>query len=162
MQHHYLVCDDINELEEIHDELVKNGIDHEHMHLWSNTVDPKKEHTKILPLNDFLKTDIIHSTLIGAAAGFIVSSLLVASSYYIGHHDVLGLFPYICAALVCLGLFTWEGGLWGIQETNHRVKKYKSIIKQAKYMLILDFNQQEYPILKKTEERHKDVKLLSI
>jgi hypothetical protein len=162
MQHHYLVSNDISELEKIHDELVQKGIDHHHMHLWSNTVDANKEHTKIIPLNDFLKTDIIHSTLIGAAFGFVVSGLLVASSYYIGHHDVLGLFPYICAALVCLGLFTWEGGLWGIQETNHRVKKYKSIIKKAKYMLILDYKEQEYSILKKTEEEHKDVRLLAV
>ena len=161
MQHKYFLSDDLNELEEFHDELVELGIDHNHIHLWVNQPGNIKK-SRILPINDFMKTDVVHSTIRGAFLGALVALLVLCSSLIIGHHDELGIYPYVCVALVCLGLVTWEGGLWGIQNTHHKFKQHADSINHNKFMLMLDFQQKEYEALRQVEKKHTSLKELSV
>lgn len=142
MQRQYFLCRDLNELEEIHDELLRAGFADEQVHVLSDDEDGVSRH-HMQGVNSFSRTDIIRSTLRGALIGVIFSAAALLVPFMLGLISDIGWTPFIFLAIIAFGFSIWEGGLWGVQEFNSRFSKVESSIHNGQHLMIIDFNEQQ-------------------
>lgn len=161
MKHRYYLSTDLDELQCVHDELVDKGVQHEHVHVWTD-----KEYLlpryRLLPIHPLLKTDVIDSTIRAAVLGSICSFLILFSYQFFGTANTLGIFPYACGALVALGLITWEGGMWGIQKPNSKFSQYSTQITQGQHLLLIDFDEHQEKAISEMESAHHALRKIDV
>jgi hypothetical protein len=89
-------------------------------------------------LGTFSKTDIVHSTLRGAVVGIFGCALALLLPYLFGMTADIGWTPFVFMAIIALGISTWEGGLWGIQELNWHFRAFEPLLDRGEHVLIVD------------------------
>lgn len=140
MKRYYYTIDDLDDLELIKIDLVELGVEPNQFHIYSS---PEKsaelyEHD-LHPISDFTMRDIVHSSLIGLGIGLLCAMIVLLSFYYLGWvQPPLGWLPAIFLAIVITGFCLWEGGLKGIQETNHELIHFKWALNQGKHVFYID------------------------
>ncbi len=162
MKHAYYMSRDLDELEQVQGELASEGLKEDHVHVLSDDIASVEEHD-MRPVNPFMRTDVIHSMSIGLAIGVIGALAVASTSWVFGINSPVGTALVIFGCLLVLGFSTWEGGLWGIQEANHKYARVEDEIHAGKHLLIVDYeNQQEFQALRKVQQRHPAVESLQL
>ncbi len=161
MLHTYLISDSLDEIEQVHDELVEQGIPDIHQHVLSDDDAGVTEH-HLRSVNPFNKTDIVRCTIMGAVLGFLISFSLLSMPFLFDVTTPIGAVPFVFGALVFLGLFTWEGGLIGLHKVNHHYQKIDKDIHNGKHLLIVDHGQEEFTSLNKVIAKHSALKQVEI
>src|SRR4029434_5934168 len=106
-------------------------------------------------VQSFMKKDVVHSTLIGAAIGVVLSVLVLVVAHLAGWTDTAaGWVPFIFLAIVVLGFSTWEGGLFGIHKPNFHLARFEEHIKNDKHILFVDLAPDQEEILTKVLKSH--------
>ncbi|NRB38326.1 MAG: hypothetical protein HRU20_07630 [Pseudomonadales bacterium] len=142
MERQYFISNDLDELEDAQQELLKSGLNDEQVHVLSDDEAGVDEH-HMHGVNAFSKTDIIQSTIRGALIGVVFSAMSLLVPYMFGLIGDIGWTPFLFLAIIALGFSTWEGGLWGIQEFNTRFSRFESQIHDGKHLMIIDIDDNQ-------------------
>lgn len=161
MKQRYFMAKDLGDLECVHDELLELGLKDKQIHVMSDFESELPKH-HLLAVNVFSKTDIVRSTLRGAAVGATISAIILLVPLVFNLTTPVGMLPFVLAALVILGLSTWEGGLWGIQETNSRFASIVDKIHRGNHLMIVDYNESQKEWVNETVSAHPMLQPINI
>lgn len=157
MRRHYFIGDNLEDLESVEAELERRGITTLQIHVLSER-DADVEHHKLHEVASFMKQDVVHSTLFGAAIGVITCILILALVHVAGFTSTAaGWVPFIFLGVVLLGFCTWEGGLRGIQEPNHHFRRFQKVLQDGRHVFFVDVDDREENILKQVVASHPDL-----
>ena len=153
MERHYYLSDDLDDLEAIETELEDAGISTPQIHVLSeNDADVETHH--LHEVDSFSKSDITHSTKIGAVIGLLGASVVLLGAQTSGFTETVGWIPFIFLALIVVGFFAWEGGLFGIEVPNVHFKRFQQALHDGKHVLFVELDPEQEPILKRVLQNH--------
>lgn len=152
---HFFIGDDLDDLEVLEEELEAAGISTPQIYVLTNDDTGAANHRHLHEVQSLMKKDIIHSMEVGALIGIAASLLilLVASILDLPEKTV-GWVPYVFLSIVALGFCTWEGGLFGIQETNARFQRFEVTLASGKHLFFVDVKQKQEEMLKSVVKKH--------
>lgn len=153
MKRFYYLSDSLDELAQVEHELEDAGIDTAQIHVISRDeagVDKRKLHR----VQDFMRRDVVRTSLIGAGIGVVIASLILLVAYFSGIIDTVTWAPFLLFALIALGFCTWEGGLYGLHQPHHALADIEALAKEGQHVLLVDMDPKEIPVLRRVQARH--------
>src|SRR5215470_17019095 len=116
----YFISDDLDDLDAIEEQLESAGVSTPQIHVLTAHDAELDHHEHLHRVQSLMKKDIVRSTLIGAVLGVCAAVPILVVAHFAGWtHTAAGWLPFVFLAVLVLGFFTWEGGLFGIQEPNY-------------------------------------------
>lgn len=162
MKHAYYMTKDLEEIEQVQHELKEAGLNEEHVHVLSDN-EASVEKRDLHPVNPFMRTDVVHSMTIGAVIGVLGALALASTPWMFEITSSVGQALVIFGCLLVLGFSTWEGGLWGIQEANHKFERVEAEIHSGKHLMIVDYDgEQEFRQLRRMQQKHPNLEPLQL
>ena len=159
MKRHYFISSDLDDLELMEEQLESAGIPTPQIHVLSLDDAETENHHHLHDVQSLMKRDLIHSGLYGALIGAcIATAVLIAAYLFEWHTSPAGWMPFIFLAIICFGFFTWEGGLWGIQNMNVHFKKFKGALEAGNHIFFVDLEPDQEPVLGKVIKSHPTAK----
>ena len=115
--------------------------------------------------SNYLETlDLFRGTTIGGAIGFVLSLVAVMVAVYtqpFGTEVPTYAYLLFIAFLTLFG--TWEGGLYGIDSENIKIKPFHDEIENGKYLVLVYADKEhESAIREMMKEKHPEAKLVGI
>lgn len=154
MLRYFYISSDLDDLEKIEEELEKNGITKNQIHVLSED-DAELDKHHLHGVSSILKKDIVKSMENGLALGCILASLSLLVPYFLRWTETqAGWMPFIILAIILLGFCTWEGGLIGIQKINSNFKKFQNDLLLGKHVLFVDIDTDQKPVFSKIIDEH--------
>lgn len=153
MKRFYYLSESLDELAQVERELEDAGIDTTQIHVLSRDeagIDKRRMHR----VQDFMRRDVVRTTLIGAGIGVVIASLILLIAYFSGIIDTVTWAPFLLFALIALGFCAWEGGLYGLHQPHHKLKNIEAFAKEGQHVLFVDMEPQEIPVLRRVQARH--------
>ena len=157
MKRFYFISDDLDDLERLEAELEDNGLQEPQIHVLSED-DAELARHRLNEVHSFMKTDVVHSAIRGAVLGLVAAFLALAVANLSGLPEAVGWAPFVFLAIVLLGFFTWEGGLFGIQETNSQFRRFEADLKHGRHIFIVDINPEQESALQHVLAYHQGVR----
>jgi hypothetical protein len=160
MQRHFVISDDLDDLEHLEEELESQGVPTPQIHVFTLDDTQAERHVHLHDVQSLMKRDVIHSLIIGAIIGVVVStSVLGATAIFGWYRSAAGWMPSIFLAIIALGFCTWEGGLFGMQTLNHHFKKFKSSLEDGNHVFFCDLEPDQVAIFRGVVEAHPRAEL---
>jgi hypothetical protein len=160
MLRHYFVSDSLDDLEVFEEQLEAAGVSIPQIHVLSSNDADVARHSHLHAVQSFLKSDVVHSTALGALVGLIAFVLVLAVAYFAGWtNTAAGWMPFIFLAVILLGFCTWEGGFFGIQKPNHNFARFEQALKDGKHIFFVDLEPSQEAILDRVLKAHPQVQL---
>jgi hypothetical protein len=157
---HYFISNDLDDLELFEEQLEKENIATAQIHVLSNDIEGVRQHSHLHEVQSFMKIDIIHSGLIGAAIGTCIFSTILMLTHYLDWHESgAGWMPFIFLALILFWFCIWEGGLIGIHRPNHLFVQFKQALKDGLHVFYVDLYPAQEAILERIVKLHPQVSL---
>ena len=154
MIRHFYISDSLDDLEDVEQELEEQGIATPQIHVLSqNDADVQQHH--LHEVEAVLKKDVVHSMELGAIVGVIAAAIVLIVAYAAGWTESAAAWiPFIFLAIVVLGVCTWEGGLFGIQEPHYQFKQFQDVLKQGRHVFFVDVTEQQEAVLARIVDAH--------
>lgn len=120
---------------------------------------------KHLHSSNYLETlDLFRGTTIGGLIGFVISCSVVLVEYFTGFLGPAfpnwGYFVFI-VFVTMFGI--WEGGLYGIDSENQKIKPFHDEITSGKYLVLVYIDKEhEDAITSMMKEKHPETKLVGV
>ena len=160
MLRHYFISDSLDDLELFEEQLEAQGISTPQIHVLSANDAGVAQHSHLHAVQSFLKSDVVHSTTIGALVGIAAAALLLSVAHLAGWtQTAAGWMPFLFLAVILLGFCTWEGGFLGIQKPNHHFAHFEQALKDGKHIFFVDLEPTEEATLEKILKAHPKVEL---
>jgi len=157
---HYFISNDLDDLELFEEQLEKENIATAQIHVLSNDIEGVRQHSHLHEVQSFMKIDIVHSGLIGAAVGACIFSTILMLTHYLDWHESdAGWMPFIFLALILFWFCIWEGGLIGIHRPNHLFVQFKQALKDGLHIFYVDLYPAQEAILERIVKLHPQVSL---
>lgn len=153
MKRFYYVSDDLDDLEQVERELESAGIIKPKIHVISRD-DAGVETRKLHKVQEFMRSDVVHSSIIGAMIGLVCAALVLIAAYASGIAASVGWAPFVLFAILVLGFCTWEGGLIGIHRPHYELRHMDSLVQEGQHVLFVDMEPEELPLMEQVEARH--------
>lgn len=157
MKRYYFIDDDLEDLALIERELESRNVVKPQVHVLSRD-DAGVQGHGLNEVHSLLKKDIIRAGEIGGLIGLVVSLLSIAIAYFSGLAELIGWVPFIFLSIVLLGFFTWEGGLFGIQEPNRRFRQFEAALKAGNHVFLVDVEPKQEAVLRDIMAAHPQLK----
>ena len=154
MNRHYFITDDLDDLQLAVAELKQGGLSDPQMHVLSRDDAAVDTHPDLTPVEAVLKKDVVRGTEIGAVIGVAGAGLVLATAYFSGVTAAVGWVPFLFLAIVVLGFCTWEGGLFGIQESHADFSRFQKQLDKGKHVFFVDQPGDKERLLNEVVERH--------
>jgi hypothetical protein len=155
MLRHYFISDDLDDLEHFEEELEESGVPTPQIHVLSLDDTAVENHHHLHDVASLMKRDLIHSAEYGAAIGAVVAVLVLVVAYYAGWtNSPAGWIPFIFLAIISLGFFTWEGGLWGIQTRNVHFQRFEEQLDAGRHVFFVDLEPGQEKTLERLVNAH--------
>ena len=155
MQRHFLISDDLDDLEHLEEELEAQGVATPQIHVFTLDDTEAEKHVHLHDVQSIMKRDVVNSMIIGAILGAVLSaSVLGATALFGWHQTAAGWIPFIFLAIIALGFCTWEGGFVGIQTLNRHFKQFKSTLEQGKHVFYCDLAPDQVPVFQRIVRAH--------
>ena len=116
MIRHFYISNDLDDLESLEVELETVGISAAHSHVLSLDDANVAAHPSLNEVEAVLRTDVVHSTKIGAVVGVIAATLMLYVVAITGWAEQTTWIPFVFLSIAMVGFFTWEFGFIGIQK----------------------------------------------
>ena len=146
MKRYYFLTDSLDKLTAVEHDLADNGISKPQIHVLSRD-DSGVSNRKLNGVEAVLRKDVVQAMERGALIGLAVAALVLAVGHYSGATTSVGWVPFIFLSIVMLGFFTWEGGLFGIQEPHHDFKRFDQALSSGRHLLLIDIDEKDHSIL---------------
>ncbi len=138
---HYVVGDDLDDLERLEEQLEAGGIENPQIHVLSNDAVGVDNHIHLHAVQSLFERDIVHSAEVGALVGIVGVIIVLGGAYALDLPDeIVGWVPYIFLSIVVFGFCTWEGGLIGIQKPNYHYKQFEKALDEGKHVFFVDLD----------------------
>jgi len=157
MKRYYFVEENLDDLETIERELEARNVVTPQIHVLSQDDAAVKDH-HLNEVHSIFKKDIVHSGEIGALIGLAVAVIAIAAAAMSRLLETMGWVPFVFFAIILLGFFTWEGGLFGIQTPNNRFRRFEEALRSGKHVFIVDVDDTQEPVLKDVLAEHPNLK----
>ena len=155
MQRHYWIGSDLDEMETIEKELEAAGTLRPQIHVLTLDDTSAEHHHQLHDVQSLMKKDLIRSGTIGLLIGIFAAALVLLTAQAAGWtQSNAGWLPFVFLALILLGFFTWEGGLWGIQTQNAKFKRFEEELKSGQHVFFVDLRPDQVDTLKQIMNRH--------
>jgi hypothetical protein len=154
MKQSLLMSNDLDDIEALQGELNQQGISPYDLKVLSDEETAVSEH-HLESINSFNKTDIIRGTITGMFVGLILFSIILTVPNYMELDSPVGVTLFLFIGLIVLGISTWEGGLWGIQNFNRRFKSLEYKIHHGNHLVIINYCKQHEEKLNTAIHHHK-------
>lgn len=136
---YFFVSDDLEELEKFEQELESSELVTPQIHLLTLDEGGAANHRHLHEVTALMKTNVLHSMLYGAAVGLVLSVLVLGAAHLAGWtQSSAGWLPFVFLAIIILGFFTWEGGLWGIDTPNQHFSRFEKVIRSGRHLFFVD------------------------
>ncbi len=155
MKRYYFISDDLDDLSSIEKELEDRGISTPQIHVLSlDDAGLQRHHLNdVAPL---MRKDVFRTTGKAAIFGFLSAVLVIFFAVFSGATETIGWVPFVLLALIVMGLITWEGGMWGIQEPNIHFKRFQEALNNGKHVLYVEVSKgKQETLLKDVTSRHQ-------
>lgn len=159
LKRHFFVSEDLDDLERFEEELESADIVTPQIHLLTLDDAGAHSHTHLHEVSDFMKTDLVHAGLIGAVIGAVLAAFVLMLASVAGWTDTtVGWVPFGFLAVVLLGFFTWQGGLWGIEQPNVHFREFEQTLSEGKHLFFVDIEPGQEKAVKKALQNHKNIR----
>lgn len=160
---YFFISNSLDDLEAFEQDLERADVVTPQIHLLTLNEDEAERHHNLHKMTSFMKKDIVHSTLIGAVAGLSAAALTLIITQLAGWSETsAGWAPFIFLAIVFLGFFTWQGGMWGIQKPNVHFKRFEKTLQAGKHVFFVDVENRHKNLLKTLTARHVSIESAGI
>ncbi len=152
---HYFISNDLDDLELFEEQLESAGVTTPQIHVLTDDDTGAANHHRLHEVQSLMKKDIVHAAEVGALIGLVAALSVLLFGFYSGLADqVTGMWPFIFLAIIAFGFCTWEGGLFGIQATNVRFKRFEDAVAEGKHVFFVDLRADQESILKSIVVQH--------
>ena len=158
MNRHFYISNSLDDLELLEVELETVGISAAHSHVLSLNDAEVAAHPNLNEVEAVLRTDVVHSTKIGALVGVIAATLMLYVAALTGWPQQATWIPFVFLAIVMVGFFTWEFGFIGIQRMNNRFARFEKALKNGKHIFFVDIEPENDPLLAAIIKKHPKIK----
>ena len=160
LQRHFLISDDLDDLEHLEEELEEQGVPTPQIHVFTLDDTGAEKHVHLHDVQSLMKRDVVHSLIIGSIIGVVVSASVLAATVLFGwHKSAAGWMPFIFLAIIALGFCTWEGGLFGMQTLNHHFKKFQARLEEGNHVFFCDLEPDQVAIFRSVVDAHPRAEL---
>lgn len=157
---HYFISNSLDDLEVFEEQLEAAGVATPQIHVLSRNDAEVGNHRHLHEVQSFMKQDIVHWTLRGAAVGLCAFLLVLCAAYFTGWTDTAaGWMPFIFLAVVLLGFSTWVGGLLGFEKPNHNFVRFEQALSDGKHIFFVDLEPRQEAVLEKVLKSHPQLEL---
>jgi hypothetical protein len=158
MLRRYFISPDLDDLERFELELEQRGIRTEQIHVLSLDDTSVENHQNLHEVAALMKRDLVQSTAYGAAAGAVLAAVLLMVTHFAGWAQTgAGWLPFVFLAIIVLGFFTWEGGLWGIQKPNTQFERFAAELNAGRHVFFVDVTPAQEDILTQVQPAHPTI-----
>ena len=155
---HYLISDDLDDLEKLEEQLEEHGIENPQIHVLSHDEVGLANHVHLHAVQSLFESDVVHSAEVGALVGTFAVMLILGGAYVFDLPDkILGWTPYVFLSVVAFGFSIWEGGLIGFQKTNYHFKRFENALDEGKHVFLVDLEEDQEKELVDLLKIHPDV-----
>jgi len=158
MNRHFYISNNLDDLELLEVELETVGISAAHSHVLSLDDAEVAAHPNLNEVEAVLRTDVVHSTKIGAVVGVIAATLMLYAVTLTGWAQQATWVPFIFLSIVMVGFFTWEFGFIGIQRKNNRFSRFEKALKNGKHIFFVDIEPENDQLLVDRVKKHPRIK----
>ena len=158
MKRHFYISNDLDDLELLEKQLENVGISATHSHVLSLNDAEVAAHPNLNEVEAVLRTDVVHSTKIGAVVGIIAATLMLYVAALTGWAEQATWVPFVFLSIIMVGFFTWEFGFIGIQRKNNRFARFEKALKNGKHIFFVDIEPEKEQLLEDAVKRHPRIK----
>lgn len=161
----YYLAPTLSSTHDVSDDLHEAGIKDYYLHvICKDEAGLMKQH---IHSSNYLETlDIVRDGFIGAALGFVAGLIGIGLLMYFrpfGPDIDVPTFVYVLLVGAATLFGAWEGGLFGIDSENNKLKRFHDDITAGKYLILVYVRKhQEATVRKMMEERHPEAVLAAI
>lgn len=157
---HYFISDSLDELEIIEEELERQAVQTEQIHVLSLDDTGTENHVHLHDVTSFMKSDVVRSGEWGLGIGVIGAIAVLAFAYLAGAtQTAAGWIPFIFLAVIVVGFCTWEGGFIGIQRPNKHFVRFQEVLERGKHVFFVDLLPEQEGILDQVVRNHPGLEL---
>jgi hypothetical protein len=158
MLRHYFISSDMDDLERLEEQLEDKGVMSAQIHALTLDDTAAENHVHLHDVQSLMKRDLIHSGEYGLLIGVCIAAAVLILTYLLEWHtSPAGWIPFIFLAIICLGFFTWEGGLWGIQNMNVHFKRFEEELSKGRHVFFVDLEPKQEQILADVVKAHPGI-----
>jgi len=155
MKRKYWIGSDLTELEAIERELEASGALRQQIHILTLDDTSAENRHQLHDVQSLMKKDLIRSGLFGLGIGACAAVLVLLVASMAGWTEsAAGWMPFVFLAVILLGFFTWEGGLWGIQNLNTKFQRFESALEEGKHVFFVDYGPDQESMVEELMRRH--------
>ncbi len=155
LKRHFFISDDLDDLERFEEDLEQAGIVTPQIHVLTLNDSGAENHHHLHQVTEFMKRDVVHSTLICAVAGFCVAILVLLVAWLAGWtNTAAGWLPFVFLAIVLFGFITWEGGLRGIETPNTHFQRFERALQDGKHVFFVDVAPGQEKLVRELARNH--------
>ena len=158
MNRHFYISNDLDDLESLEIELETVGISAAHSHVLSLDDSDVAAHPNLNEVEAVLRTDVVHSTKLGAVVGVIAATLMLYVVAFAGWAEQATWIPFVFLSIAMVGFFTWEFGFIGIQRKNNRFARFEKALKRGKHIFFVDIEPENDQLLTDMVKKHPRIK----
>ena len=148
MLRHYFISSDMDDLEKLEEQLEQKGVTSAQIHALTLDDTEAENHHHLHDVQSLMKRDLINAGEYGLLIGACIAAAVLILTYLLEWHtSPAGWIPFIFLAIICLGFFTWEGGLWGIQNMNVHFKRFQETLESGKHVFFVDLEPKQEQVL---------------
>ena len=156
MKRYFFLADNLDKLAAIEHDLQENGLSRPQIHVLSHD-DRGVNQRSLNDVEAVLRKDVVYAMQRGAVIGAAGATLALAAAHYSGLTATVGWAPFVFLAIVMLGFFTWEGGLFGIQEPHHDFRRFEQALSSGRHLLVIDVNSHEQNLLNRVTAHYPEL-----
>lgn len=158
MTRYFFIGTNLDDLEHLEQDLEQAGVVTPQIHVLTEYEhDAHRRH--VHQVTPFMKKDVVHSALVGAACGVGLAALALIITILGGWYEYAGGIPFLFMAIVVLGFCTWLGGFRGIQTSNSRTRQFDQAVRDGKHVFFVDYPSGQGRILEETSGRYPSVEM---
>jgi hypothetical protein len=161
MKRYYYLSNSINDTDRIHQNLIKQGITADHIHVYGVDDKVAQAHDFNAVLSIF-KTDMVHYILRGLLIG--LSLTIIASlglTYFVD--DVVSILPFmVLFGALFTGFVSWEAGLIGLHKLNYKFVPLIKMLGKSKHLVLIDVTPAQFPFLVATLKEFKNIEAVAV
>ena len=146
MKRHYFVCNDLDDLGQVEQDLQSAGVTAPQIHTLSSRGGEAESHG-LQEVEAVLRRDVVRGTERGALVGLLAAGAILALAWASGLTASYTWVPAIFLAIVVLGFCTWEGGLIGIGEPHADFRRFQPALSRGKHVFFVDVDPEQEAIL---------------
>lgn len=138
MRRYYYLCDDLDELDRVEQELEQDGFSHRSIQILSEDDAGVNTHPHLHKMPSLLRFDTAWYLGGGLLVGLILALGLLLISWLAGLTAQIGVGPVLMMAALLMMFCGWEGGFLGFQRFNHKLRRFLPDLRRGRHLLLVD------------------------